>query len=101
MYLDLLKVDLFLCQMRSNKGSVSFAAITMSLTHPGMYFALVCLVCSGACLSIRVDKVVRYCLWRVSGSLDGLLISSEARRSAFIFSLSILWYFRKETVALF
>ena len=34
-------------------------------------------------------------------SLDGLLISSEARRSAFIFSLSILWYFRKETVALF
>ena len=38
---------------------------------------------------------------RVSGSLDGLLISSEARRSAFILSLSILWYLRKETVALF
>ena len=29
----------------------SFAAITVSLTHPDMYFALVCLVCSGACLS--------------------------------------------------
>ena len=39
------------------KYLVSFAAITVSLTHPGMYFALVCLVCSGACLSIRVDKV--------------------------------------------
>ena len=29
---------------------IMFAAITV-------YFALVCLVCSGACLSIRVDKV--------------------------------------------
>ena len=57
MYRDLLKVDLSLCKMRSNKRLVSFAAITVSLTHPGMYFALVCLVCSGACLSIRVDKV--------------------------------------------
>ena len=30
-----------------------------------------------------------------------ILISSEAKRSAFIFSLSILWYVQKETVALF
>ena len=58
MYCDLLKVDLFLCQMRSNKRLVSFAAITVLLTHPGMYLALVCLVCSGAYLLIRVDKVV-------------------------------------------
>ena len=57
MYWDLLKVDLSLRQMRSNKRLVSFAAITVSLTHPRMYFALVCLVCSGARLSIRVDKV--------------------------------------------
>ena len=57
MHQDLLKVDLSLHQMRSNKRLVSFAAITVSLTHPGMYFALVCLVCSGAYLSIRVDKV--------------------------------------------
>ena len=55
--MDLLKVDLSLRQMHSNKRLVSFAAITVSLTHPGMYFALACLVCSGACLSIRVDKV--------------------------------------------
>ena len=48
MYRDLLKVDLSLRQMHSNKRLVSFAAITVSLTHPGMYFALVCLVCSGA-----------------------------------------------------
>ena len=34
---------------------VFFAAITVLLTHPGMYL---CLVCSGAHLSIRVDKVV-------------------------------------------
>ena len=26
------------------------------INHPGMYFALVCLECSNACLSIRVDK---------------------------------------------
>ena len=58
MYWDLLKVDLFLHQMSSNKRLVSFAAIAVSLTHPGMYFALVCLVCSGACLLIRVNKVV-------------------------------------------
>ena len=57
MYRDLLKVDLSLRQMRSNKRLVSFAAITVSLTHSGMYFALVCLVCSGACLLIRVDRV--------------------------------------------
>ena len=59
MYWDLLKVDLFLRQTRSNKCLVSFATITVLLTHPGMYFAL---VCSGACLFIRVDKVVCYCL---------------------------------------
>ena len=53
MYWHLSKVDLFLRQMRSNKCFVSFAAITVSLTHPWMYFALVCLVCSGACF---VDK---------------------------------------------
>ena len=58
MYCDLLKVDLFWRQMCSNKHLVSFATITVSLTHPGMYFALVFLVCGGACLSIRVDKVV-------------------------------------------
>ena len=57
MYQDLLKVDLSLRQMRSNKHLVSFAAITVSLTQPGMYFALVCLVSSGACFSIRVNKV--------------------------------------------
>ena len=51
-------MDLLLREMHSNKSLVSFAAITVSSTHPGMYFALVCLVCSGACLSIRVDKVV-------------------------------------------
>ena len=56
MYRDLLKVDLFLRQMRPNKGLVSFAAITVLLTHPEMYFALVCLVCSGACLSIRSTR---------------------------------------------
>ena len=58
MYWDLLKVDLFRRQIRSNKRLISFAAITVSLTHPGMYFAWVSLVCGGACLSIRVDKVV-------------------------------------------
>ena len=58
MYWDLLKVDLFRCQIHSNKRLVSFAAITVSLTHPGTNFALVFLVCGGACLSIRVDKVV-------------------------------------------
>ena len=58
MYWDLLKVDLFRRQIRSNKRLVSFAAITASLTHPGMYFALVFLVCGGVYLSIRVDKVV-------------------------------------------
>ena len=58
MYWDLLKVVLFRRQIRSNKRLVSFAAITASLTHPGMYFALVFLVCGGAYLSIRVDKVV-------------------------------------------
>ena len=57
MYWDLLKVDLFLRQMRS-KRLVSFATINVLLTHPGMYFALVCLVCGGTCLSIRLDKVV-------------------------------------------
>ena len=57
MYKDLLKIDLSIRQMRSNKRFISFAAITVSLIHPRMYFALVCLVCSGACLSIRVDKV--------------------------------------------
>ena len=41
MYWDLLKVDLFQHQIRSNKRLVSFAAITVSSTHPGMYFALV------------------------------------------------------------
>ena len=55
---DLLKVDLFLCQMCSNKRLVSFAAITVLLTHPGMYFILVFLMCSGTCLTIRVDKVM-------------------------------------------
>ena len=58
MYRDLLKVDLSLRQMCSNKSLVSFAAITVSLTHPGMYFALVCLVCSGACLSTRWSDIV-------------------------------------------
>ena len=58
MYWDLLKVDLFRRQIRSNKRLVSFAAITVSLTQPGMHFALVLLVCGGACLSIMVDKVV-------------------------------------------
>ena len=57
MYWDLIKVDLSLRQMCPNKRLVSFAAIIVSLTHPRMYFALVCLVCSGACLSIRVDNV--------------------------------------------
>ena len=58
MYWDLLNVDLFLGQMRSNKCLVSFATITILLTHPRMYFTLVCLVCGGVCLSIRLDKVV-------------------------------------------
>ena len=49
MYWDLLKVDLFRRQIRSNKRLVSFA---VSLTHPGMYLALVFLVCGGAYLSI-------------------------------------------------
>ena len=44
MYCNQLKVDLFLHQMRLNKRLVSFAAITVSLTHPGMYFALAFLV---------------------------------------------------------
>ena len=58
MYWELLKVDLFRHQIRSNKRLVSFAAITVSLTDPGMYFALVFLVCGGAYLSISMDKVV-------------------------------------------
>ena len=58
MYWDLFKVDLFRGQIRLNKRLASFAAITISLTHPGMYFTLVCLVSGGACLSIRIDKVV-------------------------------------------
>ena len=58
MYWDLLKVDLFQRQIHSNKRLVSFAAIIVLLTHPGMYFALVYLVCGGACLLIRVDKIV-------------------------------------------
>ena len=58
MYWDLLKVDLFWRHIRSSKRLVSFATISASLTHPGMFFALVFLVCGGACLSIRVDKVV-------------------------------------------
>ena len=53
MYLQQLKVDLFLCQMRSSKCLVSFAAITVLLTHHGMYFALVCLMCKW---SMFVDK---------------------------------------------
>ena len=36
----------------------------------------------------------------MSASLEGLLSSSEARRSVFNLSLSILWYLRKVTVAL-
>ena len=44
MFWDILKVDIFLRQTRSNKRLVSFAAITFLLTHPGMYFALACLV---------------------------------------------------------
>ena len=42
----------------SNNHLVSFAVITVLLTHPRMYFTLVFLVCSGACLLVRVDKVV-------------------------------------------
>ena len=45
-------------QMHLNKRLVSFAAITVLLTHPRMYFAMVCLVCGGACLLKRLDKVV-------------------------------------------
>ena len=48
----------FISSPNAFKCLVYFAIITVSLTHPGMYFALVCLVCSGACLSMRVDKVV-------------------------------------------
>ena len=36
----------------------------------------------------------------MSASLEGLLSSSEARRSVFNLSLSILWHLRKVTVAL-
>ena len=36
----------------------------------------------------------------MSASLEGLLSSSEVRRSVFNLSLSILWYLRKVTVAL-
>ena len=36
----------------------------------------------------------------MSASLDGLLSSSEVRRSVFNLSLSIFWYLRKVTVAL-
>ena len=36
----------------------------------------------------------------MSASLEGLLSSSEARRSVFSLSLSILWHLRKVTVAL-
>ena len=36
----------------------------------------------------------------MSASLEGLLSSSEARRSVFNLSLSSLWYLRKVTVAL-
>ena len=36
----------------------------------------------------------------MSASLEGLLSSSEARRSVFNLSLSILWHLRKGTVAL-
>ena len=36
----------------------------------------------------------------MSASLEGSLSSSEASRSVFYLSLSILWYLRKVTVAL-
>ena len=48
----------FISAPNTLKRLVSFAAITILLTPPGMYFALVFLVCGGAFLSIRVDKVV-------------------------------------------
>ena len=56
MYWDLLKVDLFRYVFKQMLGF--FCCNYSFVDHPGMYFALVCLVCSGACLSIRVDKVV-------------------------------------------
>ena len=36
----LVDLDLFLRQILSNRHLVSFAAITASLTHPGMYFPI-------------------------------------------------------------
>ena len=53
MYWDLLKADLFLHQVHSNKCLGSFATIAVLLTYPGIYFALFCLVWDGACLSIK------------------------------------------------
>ena len=89
MYWDLLMVDLFLRQMRSNKCLVSFAAIMVSLTHPGMYFTLMCLVCNGCRFVDKGGQGSAILFLRVSDSLDGLLISSEAWRSVLIFSLSV------------
>ena len=44
--------------MVSNATERSRKVTTVLLTHPGMYFACVCLVCSGGCLLIKADKVV-------------------------------------------
>ena len=76
-----------------------FVAITVLSTHPGN------LLCLGVfrmrwCVFVNKGGQGSVILF-VKSTLDGLLISSEARRSVFIFSLSILWYLRKVTVALF
>ena len=48
----------FISLTNAFKRLVYFAAYRVSLTHPGMNFTLVCLVCSGACLPIRLDNAL-------------------------------------------
>ena len=98
-YCDLLKLDLFLRQRRSKRRFVSFAAITLSFTHPGIYLDLTCLVMEGACLSMRVVRVEWYCEYKASELFLGSTISSDERRSFLMASILILWYFLKVTVS--
>ena len=98
-YCDLLKLDLFLHQRRSKRGFVSFAAITLSFTHPVMYLDLTSLVMEGACLSMRVVRVEWYCEYKVSELFLGSTISSDERRSFLMASILIIWYFLKVTVS--
>ena len=98
MYWDLLKVDFFLCQKCSNKCLVSFATITISLTY------VLRLGVFGVQWSMFVDKGRQggVILFVESIRFFGWILNQFRRKEiCFHFSLLILWYLRKETVALF